>query len=669
MNQGQIYTSNGPKFKRESYAHLWVAFVVMFIIIPSAIAQDQRDYIYLNDRLLVTENAPWIPPNAKSNDYDGDGKADCVVWRQSDNTWYLYLTGTPGNYATVVGGLSTDDLVPGDYDGDGKMDIAYRRPATGTWYITPSSAPNTTITVQLGGQGDVPVQADYDGDAKTDLAVWRPSNGTWYVMPSSAPPGTTITTQWGASTDIPMPADYDGDRKVDRAFWRPSTGTWYILPSASPGTTITTQWGVSTDIPIPADYDGDGKTDIAVWRPNSGIWFILPSASPGTYISPQWGATTDLPVPADYDGDGMTDIAVWRPSTGFWYVLVSSAPGTYTSRQWGLSSDIPVLTAPTYPDFGFSATPGSRQLSIPGGTLAYTVTTSRSNGLAPRSIYLSVTGLPNGGSASFNPNPISPGQSSTLTITTPASLSAGTYNINVIGANEFVGHSNTVQFSLPPQPTCLIIDPTSSFDGIDQSNLYFCNGANMTVLVRYQFTPWGGGTPQWLEDIAGTTLPSGWIYRTLPQNTTPGTSVITAISNSLRGDWYQLPSPYPQSRVRPPKPTYVTPDPVTVQLTLQPQAYRRVIFGNELSQRVLYDYIAPDDEAGEFFFDMEAVPIGTYLRPEDVTAGQFGSQVPCNVMTGRYEYTRARNQLDAGENNDSWTNLSSTYQTLLACVP
>ena len=94
---------------------------------------------------------------------------------------------------------STQQLIgPGDFDGDGRADLVVFRPGTGRWDTRPSSTGFTTATsLPFGTSGDVPVPGDYDGDGKTDLAVYRPSNGGWYILQSSTDFTTLVAYQLG----------------------------------------------------------------------------------------------------------------------------------------------------------------------------------------------------------------------------------------------------------------------------------------------------------------------------------------------------------------------------------------------------------------------------------------------------------------------------------------
>jgi hypothetical protein len=290
----------------------------------------------------------WKPGIARINfapfrtdtpfDFNGDGRADFVVYRPSTGVWYqLFSNGDP--YAAPAFGLAGDIPVPADFDADGKTDTAIYRPSTGDWWYK-SSVSGAQINVRWGANGDIPRPSDFDGDGKADFVLFRPASNLWLRLGTAV--GIQPAREFGVAGDVPLIGDFDGDNRTDLAVFRPSTGDWWYAASASSGAFRSVHWGQTGDIPAPADYDGDGKTDFAIFRPSDGGWYILYSGD-ASIITRNFGLGGDRPVAADYDGDGKADIAVFRPSTGIWYLLQSTAG--FGGLQWGVASDVVVPNA------------------------------------------------------------------------------------------------------------------------------------------------------------------------------------------------------------------------------------------------------------------------------------------------------------------------------------
>jgi uncharacterized delta-60 repeat protein len=271
-------------------------------------------------------------------DFDGDGRADAVIYRPETNRWYI-LKSSNATVEEHTFGVAGDVIAPADFDGDGKTDIAIFRPSAGDWWYR-STVDGGQKSVHWGAAGDIPRPSDFDGDGRADYIVFRPSTNNWYRLGSS---GAYSEGVFGLAGDKPVSGDFDGDGKSDRAIYRPATGDWWYWASTD-NVQRAVRFGLAEDLPVPADYDGDGKTDFAVYRPTGGAWYMLKSSTGNAQFTAfPFGLNTDKPTPADYDGDGRADAAVWRGSEGVWYLLRSQAG--FTGFQFGSNGDVPAENA------------------------------------------------------------------------------------------------------------------------------------------------------------------------------------------------------------------------------------------------------------------------------------------------------------------------------------
>ncbi len=292
-------------------------------------------------------------------DYDGDGRSDYGVVRQgpggNGGNFLWFIQPSNGNASTQTNfGKNTDIVIPADYDGDGKTDIAVWRqsPSPAIFYVLRSSD-STLQTFVFGISGDTPITGDFTGDGKADPAVYRASTSTFWYFPTSGPFfSKPVAVPFGAVGDFPVPGDFNGDGKADFCVYHNTNGiatfnVRYGTDLPTPGSPDTTTFfgRFATDSFIQGDFDGDGKADPAVTRVESGqlVWYYLPSSG-GSFSRIVWGLSSDFQTPGDYDGDGKTDQAIWRasstPGATAFYVLKSGSG--FLFQQWGLGSDTPV---------------------------------------------------------------------------------------------------------------------------------------------------------------------------------------------------------------------------------------------------------------------------------------------------------------------------------------
>jgi hypothetical protein len=98
------------------------------------------------------------------------------------------------------------------------------------------------------------------------------------------------------------------------------------------------------------------------------------------------------------------------------------------------------------PDFTITAEPASQTVSQ-GDSAPYTISLTSLNGFNSP-VTLSVSGLPTGATGIFNPNPVTPSNSSILTINTSKTTPTGNYTLTITGAGGEITHQTTVALNI-----------------------------------------------------------------------------------------------------------------------------------------------------------------------------------------------------------------------------
>ena len=335
---------------------------VTFSTTPAQIADLRSNKWYVNihtSNFTGGEIRGQVKRANLSADYDGDGRTDVIIFRQSAQTLYVLnsLDNSISGYGLGTGDFDIFINNGGDFDGDGRADPAllkYNEDRSQMYWVILQSATNSLRVEQWGSGtntvGDAIQPSDYDGDGKMDIAVFRRSTGIWYIKESSTGNTRTVTNFGGPDfLDNPAVGDYDGDGKADLCITRAESGpngpkSWYIQNSST-GQVQRIEWGRGAGDGVffffPMDFDGDGKQDIYVLRNVNGqiVHFVRRSSDGQMYTLP-WGAPPVNPQYGDYDGDGKTDpafrqtIPVGNNGTTRWHIF-QSATQTHRTVDFG----------------------------------------------------------------------------------------------------------------------------------------------------------------------------------------------------------------------------------------------------------------------------------------------------------------------------------------------
>ena len=295
---------------------------------------------------------------------------------------------------------------------------------------------------------------------------------------------TTVSTDWAVlSVSLNPPSPNVGDQVI---FGMQMTALSSAGPFPQSVDTECTIDGISCgsgtlNYPGPVDTPATVTTE-APWIATPGIHTLT------------WSVSTDNdPNPSNN-----------QMSTTF---IVGSAEQTTTQATTQAAQSF---------DFSISVSPSQQSLTL-GGMTNYAVTAYLVSGTA-QAVSLTVTGAPAGVTASFNPNSGTPPFTSTITLTSTASVAAGVYMLTIIGSGGGLTHSATVSLEVSGAPDFTITVSPSS-----QSALQ-----GQTALYTVNISPLNGFNSQVSLSVSG--LPPGVSAVFSPASVTPNDASTLTLS-------------------------------------------------------------------------------------------------------------------------------------------
>ena len=375
-------------------------------------------------------------------------------------------------------------------------------PATG--FTLSNSTQTTGLAINLGGSGSTTITVNDQGGftGSVSLAVsGLPSGVTASFSPSSTT-GTSVLTLTASSSA--------------------ATGTTYVTVTGTSG-------DVTASITIPMTVFAPGFALSA--PPQLLISYVGLSGITAVTVNDQGGFTGNVSLAVSGLPSGVT--ALFSPNTTSTTSTLtltstsSAAPGMYqltvTGTSGSLTASVAVYLNVLAPGFNLSDSPGSITLS-PGASGGSTITVGPYSGFSG-SVALSISGLPTGVTASFNPNPTT--NTSSLTLITSSTTPNATYNLTITGTSGTLNSTTSLALT--------VVTPGGFVLSSSSTSLTTYPGAPAATSITVNGASGFSGS----VTLAATGVPSGMTASFNP-NPTTGTSVLTATDSSAIPGTYSL---------------------------------------------------------------------------------------------------------------------------------
>ncbi len=179
-------------------------------------------------------------------------------------------------------------------------------------------------------------------------------------------------------------------------------------------------------------------------------------------LSTDGGLSFPTTILAGTTNDGSANVTIPNAVTTTARIMVKCATGIFFDI-----SDTNFEIENGNPDYALNATPDAA-VNCGANSVTYSIGVSSILGYTDP-VTLSTSGLPAGASASFSPNPVIPGNSSTLTVSGLNSVSNGAYNFNVAASSTSGNKSIALALEVVTPSPANLLTPANGATGVSVS--------------------------------------------------------------------------------------------------------------------------------------------------------------------------------------------------------
>jgi M6 family metalloprotease-like protein len=299
-------------------------------------------------------------------------------------------------------------------------------------YFCTNTIPGIVVKIRLFDMTRIGAILLQSGEDKPMSAVIDPS-GQYAYFGTTASPGKVVKIGLSTFTRAGAIAFQSGENNPYSALMDPNGQFAYFGTTTSPGRVVKIGLSSFTRVGAVMLNTGENELTSAVIDPSGQYAYFGTWTAPGRVVKIRLSDMTRIGAISLLSGENALTSAVIDPNGQYAYFGTDTSPGKVVKIS------LPLL------GFYFSLSNSGGISVTPGGSGSNTITVTLMSG-STQTVALSISGLPSGATASFNPASGNPTYSSTCTITTTSSTPTGSYTVTVTGTGG--GITRTTMFTL-----------------------------------------------------------------------------------------------------------------------------------------------------------------------------------------------------------------------------